>query len=374
MGERPTFDFKSRLRTKSVKRNTGEAELAQQQVDLGENRVDSGENRVDSGENRVDSGENKVDSGQQEFFSSQQQVDSGENRVDSGENRVDSGQQEFFSSQQQVDSGENRVDSGNDSQRRGAQKQAIGETLISSEGRVANAENLAIVQSALQNTENLGGSVSQLVDKYQITLEDQNVDDPKQRVLTAEGILGHIESTDPTEIAAANEALFTENMQLQCAKSFCKTWVGAGGPRAEQMNPQSLAKSEWFATFSSILPYFQSPFYQEIVQMGTATNQNTGKYQSLAFDLAMQAAVRKLVFVCDHTGETPQWAVSSYDSPLKIDYQSAKDGKMPKTMSNWVASEEALLQTMQTQQDQNMLAELDQMSDPEKGENQAEAA
>ena len=365
MSELPNFDFggadmhnKNAIKSKRI---------GKRRVDSGESRVDSGESRVDSGESRVDSGENRVDSGQQEFFSSQQQVDSGENRVDSGENRVDSGEN-------RVDSGEIKVNSGNASQVIGQQTQDTGKILISNEGQVANAENLAIVQSALQNTENLGGSVSQLVDKYQITLEDQNVDDPKQRVLTAEGILGHIESTDPTEIAAANEALFTENMQLQCAKSFCKTWVGAGGPRAEQMNPQSLAKSEWFATFSSILPYFQSPFYQEIVQMGTATNQNSGKYQSLAFDLAMQAAVRKLVFVCDHTGESPQWAVSSYDSPLKIDYQSAKDGKMPKTMSNWVASEEALLQTMQTQQDQNMLAELDQMSDPEKGENQAEAA
>ena len=119
-----------------------------------------------------------------------------------GKRRVDSGQQEFLLRQQQVDSGEIKVDSGNASQLIGQQTQETGKILISNEGQVATAENLEIVQSALQKSENLGGSVSQLVDKYQITLEDQNVDDPKERVLTAEGILAHIESTNPRELAA----------------------------------------------------------------------------------------------------------------------------------------------------------------------------
>ena len=95
--------------------------------------------------------------------------------------------------------------------------------------------------------------------------------------------------------------------------------------------------------------------------MSTANDENTGKYKSAAFDLTMQAAVRQLVFVCDRTGESPAWVISSYDSSLQIDYQSAKDGKIPKKMKNWIASESKLLQTMQSHNDQNMLAESDQI-------------
>ena len=138
------------------------------------------------GKRRVDSGESRVDSGQQEFLLRQQQADSGEIKVDSGEIKVDSG--------------EIKVDSGNALQSRAAQKEATGETLISNEGQVANAENLGPMQVAMP--------------------QSQNLNDPTKRVLTAEGILAHIESTDPAQIAAANEKLFTQSMQLQCAKSF----------------------------------------------------------------------------------------------------------------------------------------------------------
>ena len=161
MGERPTFDFESRLSTKPVEQNAGEEALAQQQINLGESRVDSGESRVDSGESRVDSGESRVDLGQQEFLLRQQQADSGEIKVDSGEIKVDSG---------------------NALQSRAAQKEATGETLISNEGQVANAENLGPMQVAMP--------------------QSQNLNDPTKRVLTAEGILAHIKSTNPRELAA----------------------------------------------------------------------------------------------------------------------------------------------------------------------------
>ena len=106
----------------------------------------------------------------------------GKRRVDSGESRVDSGQQEFLLRQQQADSGEIKVDSGNALQSRAAQKEATGETLISNEGQVANAENLGPMQVAMP--------------------QSQNLNDPTKRVLTAEGILAHIESTNPRELAA----------------------------------------------------------------------------------------------------------------------------------------------------------------------------
>ena len=147
MGERPTFDFESRLSTKPVEQNAGEEALAQQQINLGESRVDSGESRVDLG--------------QQEFLLRQQQADSGEIKVDSGEIKVDSG---------------------NALQSRAAQKEATGETLISNEGQVANAENLGPMQVAMP--------------------QSQNLNDPTKRVLTAEGILAHIKSTNPRELAA----------------------------------------------------------------------------------------------------------------------------------------------------------------------------
>ena len=151
---------------------------------------------------------------------------------------------------------EQQIETGNEKVNTGGRQIKIERDLIELEDKPETPENLQAVQIAFQQAKQNDASFEKIGDQFKIILEDQNVDKQKERILTAEGILGHIESTDPAEIVAANEALFNENMQLQCAKSFCESWVGAGGPRAEQMQPQNLVNSDWFSKFSAILPYF----------------------------------------------------------------------------------------------------------------------